>query len=267
MTALARLRDAFGMTLCVYGFRTGAAVLLAWPALADLFYLLDERVYGSEVGPAEVPLLLELLTRDGYRYLSWAAGCIAGYALLTPLLSLAWLCALTRRQTVAASLARAFGGYLPALALGAASLFSMLATAAIAVLALSEMVTSVLPASVWAENTQLAVFVSLIAFATLFIGTVHDLARAGLAHGLSPCFALRSALRLTSARTLSLHALAAAAALACVLLAEVFARALPGAPRPVLLLTQQSLVLGAVLLRGVWLALAADRVASIARGR
>jgi hypothetical protein len=263
-SAVRRVRVAGGMTLLVYAVRTGAALLLAWPSLSALAPVLARHVDNARLDAADVGLVLQALIANGERQLWWAAGCLAGYLLLRPLLALAWLHALALPQPVSASLARAAGGYFRALALaGGAAIAAALGLGVLA-LALSPALAGLLPAAAWAEQACVLGCAGAGLVGALLIATTHDLTRVGLAGGLRLLPALRGALRGLSLGLLARHALLGASALLSVLLAELLARTAPELPAALLLLLQQACVLAAVVLRGLWLAYALAAVGAAA---
>jgi hypothetical protein len=255
-TATARLREAAGMTLVVHGVQTGCAVLAVLPLLSQLAPELAHGLHDAPLGHAELTALLEVGARSGHRLLFWALGCLAGHALLTPLLALAWLHALARRESLVQSLARAASGYGRALALGGCALAAWLAISAAAALALQPELAGALPHSASVELALTASCLGALAFAGLLVSTAHDLARARLAFGASAWSALRFALRRLDASLVARHALFAGAIAAVTVAAELLGRPSLPVPGMALLGLQQLLLLGASLLRGAWLAVA-----------
>jgi len=253
---LARLKRAAPLTLTVYALQTGCAALLLWPLLIALEPELSAGVLGARYGPAEAALLVELGARTGRQWLFWALGCVAGWALLAPLLALAWLHAMTRSQPVLASLARAASAYLPALALAACALGGWAASLALAALLLQPDVGALLPRSAEFERIWTAGCVAVVALTGLLICTAHDLARARLAVGARLAPALRFAISRLTLRLVGQHAVLVAAALGATACAEAVTRVALPWPAAVVLALQQALVLGATLLRATWLAIA-----------
>jgi hypothetical protein len=261
MSALAtraaqRLVRAARMTLAVYALQTACALLLLWPLLADLAPELAVRLYSARLGPAEAALLIEAAARGGRRLLFWTLGCLAGWALLAPLLALAWLHAMARAQSLVESLARAASVYLPALALAGCALASWTASAAAAAVLLQPAVAGILPHGPALDRAWTYACLAAVGLAGLLVSTAHDLARARLALGARLGPALRFALVRMTPRLVAQHALLIAAALALVACAEAVTREPAGVLGPAAPLLQQLLVLGATLLRGAWLAVA-----------
>jgi hypothetical protein len=244
------------MTLAVYALQTGCAVLLLWPLLAELAPDLAPRLYGARLGPAEAALLIEAAARGGHRLLFWTLGCLAGWALLAPLLALAWLHAMARAQSLIESLARAASAYLPALALAACALASWIASAAAAAVLLQPAVAGVLPDAPALDRTLTYACLAALGLAGLLVSTAHDLARARLALGARLVPALRFALVRMTPRLVAQHALLITAALALAACAEAVTREPAGVLGPAGPVVQQLLVLGVTLLRGAWLAVA-----------
>jgi hypothetical protein len=251
-----RLRGAVGMALVVYAVRSGCAVLAVLPWLSQLAPELAHGLYDARLGQAELAALLELGARSGHRLLYWMLGCLAGHALLTPLLALAWLHALARGESIAASLARAASGYGPALILGGCALSGWLAISAAAALALQPALASALPNSAPLELALTVGILGALALAGLLVSTAHDLARARLALGASTWPALRFAVRRLDASLVLRHALFAGAIAAVTAAAELLARSSLALPAAAVLGLQQLALLGACLLRGAWLAVA-----------
>ena len=256
LATVARLQRAARMTLTVYALQAGCAALLLWPVLAALDPELSAGVGGARFGPTEAALLLELGARDGRQWLFWTLGCVAGWALLAPLLALAWLHALTRSQPVLASLARAASGYLPALALGACALGCWGVGLGAAALLLQPGVAGVLPHSAAIERAWTVGAVAPVILTGLLVSPAHDLARARLALGARLGPALRFAISGLTLRLVAQHALLVAAALGVAACAEAATRLPPALPGALVLALQQALVLGATLLRASWLAIA-----------
>lgn len=259
MSALPRVVERLGraarMTLVVYALHTGCALLLLWPLLAEIADRVPARIHGAALGPGEAALLVEVASQGGQGLLFWAFGCLAGWALLTPLISLAWLQAMARRQSLLESLARAASAYRPALALAGCALAAWAVSAATAALLLQPTVASAMPQSAALERVWTAACVAALGVAGLLVSTAHALARARLALGGRLLPALRFAITRITPRLVAQHALLVAAALALAAGAEAVTR-LPHLFGPAVLTFQQLLVLGATLLRGAWLAVA-----------
>jgi hypothetical protein len=256
-----QLRGAAGMTFVAYAFRTASALLLVWPALMDFVRILAAHVYRSQLAPADLAPLLELASRNARPYALWSAATLAGYALLTPLVSLAWLHALARPQTVVAAFARATTDYVSALLLAALALLATALTLTLALLSFHPAVAGLLPATPAAESLATLFTLALAALALLLVATAHDLAGATLAHTRSLRASLR-AVRAAGPRPLTQHALLALGAAAVAVLADAVARAFPTLPHALLVPSQQALLFCATLLRGCWLALAVTGTAS-----
>jgi hypothetical protein len=244
------------MTLTVYALQAGCAALLLWPVLGALDPQLSGGLGGARLGPAEAALLVELGARNGRQWLFWALGCLAGWALLAPLLALAWMHALTRSQPVLASVARAASGYLPALALAACALCGWGLLLATSALLLQPGVAAVLPHAQAVDRMWSVGAIAPVILAGLLVAPAHDLARARLALGAGLAQALRFAISGLTLRLVGQHALLVAAALGVAACAEAVTRLPLALPGPVVLALQQALVLGATVLRAAWLAIA-----------
>jgi hypothetical protein len=253
---VARLQRAARMTLTLYALQAGCAALLLWPVLGALDPELPAGVRGARFGPAEAALLAELGAREGRPWLFWALGCLAGWALLAPLLALAWLHALARSQPVLTSVARAASGYLPALALAACALCGWAVGLAAAALLLRPGVAALLPHSPAIDRAWTVATIAPVILTGLLVSPAHDLARARLALGAGLAQALRFAISGLTLRLVGQHALLFAAALGVAACAETVTRLPLALPGPVVLALQQALVLGAMVLRAAWLAIA-----------
>jgi hypothetical protein len=192
-------------------------------------------------------------TRSGRRLVQWTFGCAAGYALLSPLLALAWLCALARRESILASFGRAASGYVGALVLGAGALAGWLIVFAAAAVALQPELACALPESAAVEGALTVTCLAAVVLCGLLLSTAHDLARARLVLGARPLPAMRFALRRMDRRLLARHALFAGAIAATAAAAELAGRLPLGVPAALFAL-QQLLSLAGTALRGGWLA-------------
>ena len=126
MTAGARVRRALGVTAVAYAFRTACALLLSWPALADLYRLLQRRTPTARSSARPTPaLMLELAAQSSGRYLAWAASCLRALpAARTARLARAGCTRCTRRQSVAESLPPRCAATSAALLLGGVALLA-----------------------------------------------------------------------------------------------------------------------------------------------
>jgi hypothetical protein len=259
MTTAAMLRRGGAMTLFVYGCHTLIAALLAEPLSADLAAVLS----ASAPSQLNVAVLAEVVARRApqllYRAIEWGGA----YALLAPLSTVIWLDAMAGAAGVRKSLSRGLRRYPAALALFALALLGHGATLALCALTLHYCPT-ILPASEIAEGALFTVTLSATASAALVIATVHDVARAALASGASNVWsALVLSARCLSHPILARHLLLIVGSALSMVLAEGLGRLLHAAPSVVLLLApQQTLVFGAVCLRGAWLAQALKATAA-----
>jgi hypothetical protein len=252
-----RIGHGWPATVLAYGFRTGTALLLGGPLLRDLAAALYAND-GAPLRAAQLTVAVEVAAEQGRFTLFWAAGTLLAYALLSPLVSMIWLCALAEPRPFSASVARASARYLPSLAISAVAMIATLAAGALALLALNPLTFSALPAQPWAERAYTGAVFAATALAALIMATLTDLTRGSLAAGARGLETLRRARRALSPRLLSTHGAFLAAAVACPLLAEALARALPRTPEALLFVSQQALVFLAVLVRAAWLCVAIE---------
>jgi hypothetical protein len=258
MSVVAMLRRAGSMTLLVYACHAVASTLLIGPLAAQLAGVLAS----SRSDLQNAALVLEVTAQAAPALLPWALGCAAVYALLAPLLTIAWLRAM-------AGLSRGWvagvrGGlhrYVAALVLRAGALVAGSAALGFGALVLRYGPVA-LPAS---ERVETALFIgaSCAAFGgVLAIATVHDLACAALALG-SAAGALRAlalGLQRLSFMLIARHALCLSVIGLLLLCAEAVGRALSSTPAAdAVLCAQQALVLAATFVRGAWLALTLQR--------
>jgi hypothetical protein len=179
------------------------------------------------------------------------------YILFSPLLTLAWLAAMLRSDSLISSLKRALSPYPTALALGALALGAYSAALSCAALALAYG-PAFLPASERAQDLWLGCVVAGAALGALTIATIVDLARSALTSGTRGVRqAIRAGRRALRLPQLGGHALSIGAIAACLLGAEATARVVPrDASLIVALLPEQALVFLATALRAIWLAFA-----------
>jgi hypothetical protein len=251
MSVHAMLRRAGAMTLLVYGVHALLSGVLAAPLAADFARALALNLYGAQLDAADAALVLELGAQRVPALLSSSAAAAIGYALLAPLLRVAWLQAMARGSSVRASLRRGVYKYPHALLVGGLALIAGGGFAA---------ATSALMLPIGAEQAARAACVLGLGATWLLVSTLHDLAVAALASGTPLRGSVVVAARALSGRMLVAHAGIALAIAATYALAEAIGRSAASAGPSAVLALQQVLVFAAALLRGGWLAIALSRV-------
>jgi hypothetical protein len=252
MTTAAMLRRSGGMTLLVYACHTLGAAILSWPLCTALATAIARD---PQPGPHAASLLLDVAVERGADLLYWSLTCIAGYGLLAPLLSMAWLHGMSGANAgIGGSLRRGLERYPAALALAACAMLAYGAAVALTVLALQYAPAALSPSEA-TENALRTALLCSAGSAALLIATLHDLARAALVTDeCRPQQAIASGLQRLSFRLLGYHALLIASAAGAMLAAEAIGRVATAPLGSTLVLApQQMLVFAATSLRGVWL--------------
>lgn len=260
MKLSARMRRGLPATLLVYGCETAAAALIGAPLAAQLAKALARDPLPS---PRQAAGLLETVLRAPPPQNGWALSYAAGFALLSPFLSLAWLACMQKDGRLDRALRTARSSYQPALALALGCALAQGAVLALGAASLAYL-PGLLPDSEGAQAASRGSLVAAAAATLLGLATLHDLGRAALAAGAAgPRSALRLAWRGLGIDTLLGHGLAVLGTALCLGLAELTGRALAGTSALLFVLVpQQLLVLLATLGRSAWLAYAAERVGS-----
>jgi hypothetical protein len=259
----AMLRRAGALTLCVYALRTAAVVAVGWPLAADWGNAVSQHMYTRQPSPGDAALLLEIAARHllNARTLAWIAALAIAYAVLAPIVSVAWTHALARSSTVRESLLQGVRRGPQAIGIGAVMLAGWMVLLGGCALLLAY-APPLLPASASAELALRATIVLLAAAGVVVLATLYELACATQAEGrVELTRALRVAASRLSPRLLATRAVLALAIAACFAFAELIGRSAASALGAAgILLLQQSLVFTATTLRAACFALALRRL-------
>jgi hypothetical protein len=260
VTVRAKLRRAGAMTLLVYGVHTLAAGGLAAPLIAELARALATNLYQDALDAGDAAVVVELAARRLPELIFSGGAAALAYALLAPLLRMAWLDAMRRGSaSLRACLGFALRRYPAALAVGALAWLSWGAAGA----GLFASLTWALGAaglSAAGEQALRAACVAAAAAAWLLVSTLHDMAVAAIACDAKLRRAVLGAAQALGTRAIALHAASALGAAACYAIAEAIGRSASAAGPTAVLALQQLLVFAATLLRGTWLAIALELI-------
>jgi hypothetical protein len=253
----AMLRRAGALTLFVYTLRTAVAVLFGWPLAADWGAAVTQHMYSVQPSAGDAALLLEIAARHVPGVLAWSAAAALVYAVLSPIVSVAWTHALSRSSSTRESFAHALRCAPQAVAIALAALIGWIGLLSGCAWLLAY-APAWLPASESIELAVRALCVLLAAAGALVLSTAYELACATQATGSVP--ARRTvivAVRALSLRLLASRALLALAIAFCFVVAEAAGRhAASTLGATGVLLLQQCLVYLATTLRAACFALA-----------
>ncbi|MBK8168925.1 MAG: hypothetical protein IPK60_01115 [Sandaracinaceae bacterium] len=252
------------LTLLVYTAQTGLAVLLAYPLTRRLASSVGDLPQGVNAlytpGGAH---LFDVMHENGLAFgvVSLALATLAGFAfVVSPLMQMAWLNALSRKRAVADSVAlsiRQLGA-----AVRVSILLSPLLLLGVLVCSISGVVAGKLLSSTNERTHDIALFCALLPGVLLMLhwSAVHDLARAALAAGHTRARqAVARALR-RSLGAFPIYLLVLAAILALTYFGFLFGARLDQPHSGLfVLIVQQLLAFLCVATRGLWLASALRR--------
>jgi hypothetical protein len=250
------------LTLLVWAYRSLSALLCLWPISEQFAAAPASFMSTSPSRHTESALLLQVAINHGSRLLSWVGGCAVLYTVLSPLLTLAWLHAMVGGDAPIPCMRKAVADYRSGLGLLAIAAVAYVTLAAATALAFVYGVR--LTETILAEDGLRIACGAVALSCALMIATAHDLSQAALVrHKRGILLSLHHAILQLSPRILAMHALLTLAIAAISFGADGIGRvdsSWLGSTASFAL--QQTLVLGTVGLRGFWLALTLQRIAT-----